>query len=53
MNSSPVRPVWPWFAGLGLLLALDQTSKLLIRANFRLHESVAVIGEDLLRFTYV
>lgn len=52
-DSPPARPrLWPWFLAFSLLVALDQVTKALIRANFQLGESVSIIG-DLLRLTYV
>jgi signal peptidase II len=49
-----VKPaVWPWYTGAAFLIALDQWTKHLIRAHFQLGESVALIGDDFLRFTYV
>ncbi|MBN2829848.1 MAG: signal peptidase II [Candidatus Cloacimonetes bacterium] len=41
-----------WFILAGLIICLDQLTKYLIRSNFDLYQSRAVIG-DLVRFTYV
>ena len=46
------RAVWPWFAGSAVLIALDQFTKILIRQNFDLHESLSVWGSTV-RLTYV
>ncbi len=46
------RPVWAWYVASALLLALDQFTKILVRQNFELHESVPVLG-DVVRLTYV
>ena len=51
MSSS--RAVWPWYTGAALLIVLDQVTKILVRLNFDLHESLALIGKDLVRLTYV
>jgi signal peptidase II len=45
--------VWPWFSALAGILFLDQLTKHLVRANLNLHESIPIIGEDLIRLTYV
>jgi signal peptidase II len=47
------RPVWPWYAGAASLLILDQVTKLLVRQNLDLYQSIPLIGHDLLRLTYV
>ncbi|MCC6476765.1 signal peptidase II, partial [bacterium] len=45
--------LWPWALGFAGLLALDQWTKWLVRENFHLGESVALIGKDFLKLTYV
>lgn len=50
---SPRHAAWPWYAGAGALLALDQFTKILVRLKFDLHESLSVFGGDLVRLTYV
>jgi signal peptidase II len=47
------RTVWPWYAGAGLLITLDQFTKILVRSSLDLNESRPLIGDDLLRLTYV
>ncbi len=49
----PRRPVWIWFATAATLIALDQYTKWLVRANFELGGSIAVIGDGFVRLTYV
>jgi signal peptidase II len=44
---------WPWFAALAGLLFLDQLTKYLVRANLTLYESIPLLGEDLIRLTYI
>lgn len=52
-ESTLSRPrLWPWFLSFALLVALDQLTKYLIRANFQLGESIPVLGE-VVRLTYV
>ena len=50
---SPRRPVWPWYGGTAALILLDQISKILVRQRFDLHESLSLLGGDLVRLTYV
>lgn len=44
---------WPWFLACTLLVGLDQWTKWLVRSHFQLGESIAVIGDNFLRLTYV
>lgn len=55
MTDHPVAPykVWPWYIALIGIVALDQLTKYLVRANLNLHDSIPLIGEDLLRLTHV
>ncbi len=46
------RPAWTWYTGSALLIALDQITKVLVRQNFELHESVPVF-DNVVRLTYV
>ena len=52
-DSPAAYRVWPWFVSLVGLILLDQSTKFLVRANLNLHESIPLIGEDLLRLTHV
>jgi signal peptidase II len=45
--------VWPWFAGVIILVVLDQVSKILVRTFLVLGHPVPVIGKSLVQFTYV
>jgi len=45
--------VWPWFAGVLALVVLDQVTKLLVRSYLILGRPVPLIGESLVRLTYV
>jgi signal peptidase II len=47
------RRIWPWYAAVAGLLALDQVTKLLVRRLMTLHQSIPVIGDDFFRLTYV
>jgi signal peptidase II len=47
------RAVWPWYGGAVALIILDQLTKIFVRSALSLHESVRIIGKDLVRLTYV
>ncbi|MBI5058434.1 signal peptidase II [candidate division KSB1 bacterium] len=51
MSGKPA--LWPWFGGAAFLIAFDQWTKYLIRSSFQVGESISLIGEDLIRLTYV
>jgi signal peptidase II len=53
VDTPAAHKAWPSFALLAGLLFLDQLTKFLIRANFAEHESVPLIGEQLVRLTYL
>jgi signal peptidase II len=52
-RSSGRGKAWPWFAGVLALLAFDQATKALVRALIPIHESIPVVGRDLVRLTHV
>ncbi|HEY3295866.1 MAG TPA: signal peptidase II [bacterium] len=52
-ETSARAKVWPWFAGVVALVTLDQVTKILVREYLQLGHPVPLIGESLVRLTYV
>ncbi|MBU0691812.1 signal peptidase II [bacterium] len=52
-DTAAAHRVWPWYTALIGIIVLDQLTKYLVRANLNLHDSIPLLGEELLRLTHV